>query len=112
MPKGVYLGELEHVVLLALARLGEQAYGARVRAEILDRTGREVTIGSLYSALDRMERKGFVSSRLGDPTPARGGKAKRFYRLQVPGIHALNQSRTMLEGLWDGLDLDPDRFVP
>lgn len=112
MPKGDYLGELEQVVLLALVRLEDDAYGASIRAEIDRRTGRDVSIGSLYSALDRMERKGYVTSRLGDPTPERGGKARRYYALQLPGLHALNQSRTMLERLWDGLDLDPDRFAP
>jgi DNA-binding PadR family transcriptional regulator len=109
--KGDYLGEFEQVVLLALARLSDDAHGTLIRGEIADRTGREVTIGSLYSALDRMERKGYVSSRLGDPTPERGGRAKRHYRLELPGLHALNRSREMHERLWEGLELDPERFV-
>lgn len=112
MPKGEHLGELEEIVLLALARLGESAYGARIRTEIARRAGREVTIGSLYSALDRMERKGYVTSWLGDPTPQRGGKAKRHYRLERPGVHALDEARRVHERLWDGLELDPDRYVP
>jgi DNA-binding PadR family transcriptional regulator len=110
--KGEYLGEFEQVVLLALARLDEDAYGARIRREISGRTGRDVSIGSLYSALDRMERKGFVSSTLGAPTRERGGKAKRHYRLEAPGLHALNRSREMYDRLLEGLDLDPGRFVP
>lgn len=110
MAKGEYLGEFEQVVLLALARLKDQAYGARIRAEIADRTGRDVTIGSLYSALDRLERKGYVRSSLGTPTAARGGKAKRDYRIEIPGLHALNRSRAMYDSLLDGLDLDPERF--
>ena len=112
MPKGNVLGEFEQVVLLALARLGPDAYGMAIRNEIEARTGRDVTIGSLYSALDRLERKGHVSSRLGDPTPERGGRAKRFYRLEVAGVHALNRSKQMLDRLWEGLTLDPDRYVP
>ena len=111
MPKGDILGEFEQVVLLALGRLGEEAYGTRIRSEIADRAAREVTIGSLYSALDRMERKGYVSSRLGDPTPERGGKAKRYYRLEIPGLHALNRQREILDRLWEDLELDPERFA-
>ena len=111
MAKGDFLGEFEQVVLLALARLGDDAYGTRIRGEIAQRTARDVTIGSLYSALDRLERKGYLSSRLGAPTPERGGKAKRHYRLELPGLHALNRSRDMHERLWDGLELDPERFV-
>lgn len=112
VPKGNVLGEFEQVVLLALARLGQDAYGMAIRNEIEQRTARDVTIGSLYSALDRLERKGYVSSSLGDPTPARGGRAKRFYCLEVPGVHALNRSKDMFDRLWEGLQLDPDRFVP
>ena len=83
MAKGEFLGELEQVVLLALARLEDQAYGVSVRQEIERLTARDVSIGALYSALDRLERKGFVSSRMGAPTRERGGRAKRFFRLEV-----------------------------
>lgn len=101
-----YLGEFEQVVLLAVARLEEEAYGMAIRQEITDRTGRDVGIGSVYSALDRMENKGFISSDLGDPTPERGGKAKRFYRLEREGVLALRRAREMFASLWDGLVLD------
>ena len=99
-------GEFEQVVLLTIARLKDQAYGMAIRQEIADRTGRDVGIGSVYSALDRMEDKGFVSSTVGDPTPERGGKAKRYYRLEQEGILALQRAREMFVRLWDGLVLD------
>ena len=110
MPKGGFLGEFEQVVLLALARLKEDGYGMAIRQEIEDRTGRDVGIGSVYSALDRMEQKGYLSSTVGDPTPERGGRAKRYYQLEFAGLMALNRSREMVSSLSDGLDLDPTRF--
>jgi len=108
MPKGQYLGDLEELVLLALARLEDDAYGMNVRREIEARTGRDVAIGSVYSTLERMEDKGYIESWVGDPTPERGGKAKRYYRLEPSGARALLASRRQLEALWDGLELDPD----
>lgn len=103
-----YPGEFEQVVLLTVARLKEDAYGMAIRQEIADRTGREVGIGSVYSALDRMEAKGFISSTLGDPTPERGGRAKRYYRLERAGVLALEQAREMFASLWEGLVLDQE----
>lgn len=105
-----YPGEFEQVVLLAIARLKDGAYGMAIREEIADRTGRDVGIGSVYSALDRMEAKGFVSSSLGDPTPERGGRAKRFYRLEGEGALALHRARAMFASLWDGLELDQEAY--
>jgi PadR family transcriptional regulator PadR len=105
-----YPGEFEQVVLLAIARLKDEAYGMAIREEIADRTGRDVGIGSVYSALDRMEAKGFVSSSLGDPTPERGGRAKRFYRLEREGALALHRARKMFASLWDGLELDQEAY--
>jgi len=75
-----YLGNLELMVLLSLIRVGDQAYGVPISREIERCTGRDVALGSVYAALDRLERKGFVSSLLGDPTPERGGRAKRYFR--------------------------------
>ncbi len=112
MPRGEFLGEFEQILLLALVRLEKQAYGMAIRDEIEARTGREVSIGSVYSALDRMERTGFVASRLGDPTSARGGRAKRFYKLERPGVVALHRSRAVLSSLWEGVDLDPEASWP
>ena len=103
-----FFGEFEQVVLLALARLGDRAYGMAVHREIEERTGRDVAIGSVYRALDRLQRKGHVSSRLGEPTPERGGRAKRFYSIESPGIWALRKSRKMFARLWEGLQIDPE----
>jgi len=93
MAKGDYLGEFEQIVLLALLRLRDNAYGMTIRREILKRTGREVSIGAVYATLDRLEQKGYVSSRQGEATPERGGRAKRYFRIEAPGRRALNSSR-------------------
>ena len=111
MSRNDFLGEFEHIVLLAVARLGDAAYGMAIRQEIEDRAGRPIAIGSVYAALDRMERKGYLGSVVGDPTPVRGGRAKRFYTLEAPGAEALRRSRKVLEGLWDGLEIDVGRLA-
>ncbi len=108
MSRNDFLGEFEHIVLLTVARLGDTAYGVAIRQEIEDHTGRPVAIGSVYAALDRMERKGYLGSDVGDPTPVRGGRAKRFYTLEPPGTEALNRSRRVLDGLWEGLEIDAE----
>ncbi len=87
------LGHFEERVLLALVRLRENAYGVSVRRELSERTGREVSLGAVYTTLDRLEQKGYVSSRMGDPTPERGGRAKRYFRIEAPGMRALNECR-------------------
>jgi DNA-binding PadR family transcriptional regulator len=87
------LGRFEEYVLLALVRLRENAYGVPVRREIAERTGRDVSLGAVYGTLERLERKGYVSSRVGAPTPERGGRAKRYFRIEAPGVRALNESR-------------------
>jgi PadR family transcriptional regulator, regulatory protein PadR len=99
-----YLGEFEHIVLLAVLRLGDEAYGASVRREIEARTGRALTVGALYRTLDRLELKGYVSSRVGDPTPERGGRAKRHFQLRPLGMRSLRASREALAAMWDGLE--------
>jgi PadR family transcriptional regulator, regulatory protein PadR len=99
-----YLGEFEHIVLLAVLRLGDEAYGASVRREIETRTGRALTVGALYRTLDRLELKGFVASRVGDPTPERGGRAKRHFQLRPLGMRSLRASREALAAMWDGLE--------
>ena len=97
------LGELEQLVLLGLVRLGEDAYGVPLRREILERTGRDVSLGAIYKTLERIEAKGFVSTRLGPRTPERGGRRKKLYRLSASGVRALRSSleatRRMVEGL-------------
>jgi DNA-binding PadR family transcriptional regulator len=97
------LGRFEELILLALLRLGPDAYGLAVRREIEERTAREVSTGALYTALKRLEERGLVSSRMGEPTPERGGRRKRHYQLEAPGILALRSSyldyTRMAEGL-------------
>lgn len=108
MPRGDYLGEFEQMVMLAVARLDEGAYGMAILDEIAERTGSEVAVASVYACLERLERRGYVASRVGDPTPERGGRAKRFFHLEPAGVHALRRARSVLDSLWEGLELDPD----
>jgi DNA-binding PadR family transcriptional regulator len=100
-----YLGEFEHLVILALLRLGDQAYGVTVRQEIQLRTRRDVSIGAVYATLDRLETKGYVKSRQGDPTPERGGRSKRFFRVTAQGVAAVNRAQHALHCMTQGLDL-------
>ena len=98
------LGEFEQSVLLAVAHLGPESYGVPIRRLIEDRTGRAVAVGALYTALDRLERKGYVSSSMSDPTPQRGGRSRRHFRLRPSGAEALRRSRDYLDRMWRGLD--------
>lgn len=100
-----YLGEFEHVVLLALTRLPSSAYGAQIHREIQDTTGRDVSIPAVYVTLKRMEKKGLVTSEVVEPPD--GGRATRNYRVLSAGREALAQSREMLEQLWEGLEAGP-----
>lgn len=100
-----YPGEFEHIVVLALLRLSDRAYGVTVRQEIEFRIQREVSIGAIYATLDRLEAKGYVKSQLGDPTPERGGRAKRFFRVTAKGIAAVNRSHRAIKTMAEGLDL-------
>jgi DNA-binding PadR family transcriptional regulator len=86
------LGEFEQLILFALVRLDDEAYGVPIRQAIEARTGRTVSAGALYTALERLERRGFVTSRFGDPTPERGGKRKRYYRIEPAGARALQRA--------------------
>ena len=100
-----FLGAFEQLVLAALVRLGDQAYGMAVRQEIAERTGRDVASGAVYATLDRMEEKGRVMSRTGESTPERGGKAKRYFELTAAGEQALRDSVRQLERMVKGLKL-------
>ena len=100
-----YLGEFEHIVILALLRLGDRAYGVTVRQEIEERIKREVSIGAIYATLDRLEAKRYVKSELGDPTPERGGRSKRFFRVSAKGVAAVNRTQRALQGMSEGLRL-------
>lgn len=103
MPRGDLLGSLEHIVLLAVARLEPDAYGMTVRREIEKRTGRNVSIGAVYATLERLEAKGCVSSTLGEPTAERGGRAKRHFRLEAQGERALTASQDAIRRMASGL---------
>ena len=99
-----YLGELEQMVLLAILQLDDQAFGTNVMDELEQRVERKVSRGALYVTLDRLEEKGMLVSRIGDPTPRRGGRPKRFLAVTPAGVSALRKSRTAWMRLWDGLD--------
>jgi PadR family transcriptional regulator len=99
------LGEFEQLVILAILRLDEGAYGVSIRREIAKRTGREATPGALYTTLDRLEEKRFLTSRLGDPTPERGGRSKRFYRVTRQGVAAVRRAQRAFSSLLEGIPL-------
>ena len=99
------LGEFEQIVLLAILRLGEDAYGVTVGAEITACTGRKPAPGALYTTLDRLEDKGLVSSRLGDPTPQRGGRAKRYFTINSNGVAAITRAQRSYRKLLEGCEL-------
>src|SRR5271170_5018087 len=99
------LGEFEQVVLLAILRVGESAYGVPIRAEIAARTRREPAPGALYTTLDRLEEKGLVTSRYGDPTPRRGGRAKRYFKVSAMGVKAVARAQQSYQRLLKGLRL-------
>jgi PadR family transcriptional regulator PadR len=96
------LGEFEQVVLLAIIRLGSGAYGQSIRAEIQACTGRRTARGALFTTLDRLESKGAVRSRMGQPTPKRGGRAKRFFKVSKQGMRALIRAQSAYKKLIDG----------
>jgi DNA-binding PadR family transcriptional regulator len=103
MAKGDALGEFEHLVMLAVLRLRDDAYGMRVRREIEERTGRDVTIGAVYATLERLAEKGLVTSAVSEPTAERGGRAKRSFQLSGAGVEALNRTRQDIESMLEGL---------
>ena len=104
MPKGDALGEFEYLVMLAVLRLGDNAYGMRVRQEIAARTGRDVTIGAVYATLERLAEKGLLTASLSEPTPERGGRAKRSFTLTGVGMEAANRARRDAASMLDGLE--------
>ena len=98
--KGTFLGELEELVLLTAAALGEEAYGVAIVAEIKATTGREMNIGAIHTVLRRLENKGFLSSRLGGATTQRGGRRKRIYTLTQAGQVTLDQTYEIRSSLY------------
>jgi PadR family transcriptional regulator, regulatory protein PadR len=109
MGRSDYLGDFEQIVLLAILHLGPDAYGTTIQREIEERAGRTASVGALYTVLARLERKGYVSGRLSDPTPERGGRAKRYFRVERAGMAALKRTRITLARMWDGLEPGFDR---
>jgi DNA-binding PadR family transcriptional regulator len=103
MPRGEYLGSLEHIVLLALVRLGSNAYGMTVRREIEERTGRNISIGAVYTTLERLEAKGYIRSVMGEPSAERGGRAKRLFQIEADGQAALQTSQDAIRKMTRGL---------
>lgn len=99
-----FLGELEHMLLAAVIRLGEDAYGASILQEIEEQAGRRVQSGSLYVTLDRLERKGLIRTHTGDPEPGRGGRPKRFVRITPAGLKAVREVRQAMLSLWAGIE--------
>jgi PadR family transcriptional regulator len=100
----VHLGELEQIVLLAVLRLGDEAYATPILDEIEAQAGRRVARGALYTALDRLEQKGCLRSRVGEPRPERGGRARRYFTLTSSALRALKESRLALMRLWRGVE--------
>lgn len=101
------LNQTEQYVLLALARLGDDAYGVTVRREIEERAGRSVSVTAVYAALDRLERQGLIESWLSEPVPERGGRARKHYRLLPDGLEALEEERDAMRRMWEGLEIEP-----
>ena len=103
------LGELEQVLLLALLRLGGDAYGAAIRAEILDRTGRSITPGAIYPTLDRLETRGLLRSRVAGATAERGGRARRYLKVTAAGLREVKAAYRQTARLAAGLTILEDR---
>ena len=99
-----YLGELENVLLWTVVRLDDEAYGMAVRDDLEQRSGRDVARGAVYITLDRLVRKGYLTSRLGDASEERGGRARRYFTVTESGKQALRQAREALVSAWDGLE--------
>jgi DNA-binding PadR family transcriptional regulator len=102
--KSEYLGELEQQILLVVLRLGDEAYANPIGQVLASAAGRQIARGALYTALERLETKGFVRSTMGEPLPERGGRARRYFTVTAAGLRALRHSRHVLLGLWDGLE--------
>src|SRR5215470_423135 len=96
------LGTFEQAVLLSVLRLGEDAYGRAILRGAQERLDRDVAAGAVHATLERLAKKGLVASRLGTGTPMRGGRARRFYKVQAKGVRALNDARATANSLWHG----------
>lgn len=97
------ISNFELMVMLALIRLGDEAYGVPISQQIEEHSGREVALGSVYAALERLEDRDFVASRVGEPTAERGGRAKRYFKVTAKGIRVVRDTQQTLTSLWSGL---------
>lgn len=112
--KETRLGEFEEVILLFVGILGEEAYAYKVAEEFKSQTGRSVSIGSVHSTMDRLSKKGFLTSEMGQPTSQRGGRRKRIYTITASGQIALRKSKELKVSLWNqfpGLSLGDLNFI-
>ena len=108
MTKRTYLSEFEQLALLSVLRLGDDANGAAIRRDLEQTAGRSVAVATIYVALSRLEKQGLVRSWMSDPTPVRGGKARKYYALEPSGIRALRESKKTLELMWEGVGVALD----
>ena len=106
--KQSYLGEFEHLVLLSIMQLGDDAYGVTVRRHLKEAIDRDVSIGALYATVERLEKKGLITSKKGETKPERGGKAKRYFNISQDGIRTLQDTKTKLEIMWQTLSVFVD----
>ena len=97
------ISNFELMVMLALIRLGDEAYGVKICDEVATQSERDVALGSVYAALERLQDRGFVASSVGDPTPERGGRAKRYFNITGKGIDVVRQTQQTLTRMWRGL---------
>ena len=103
MPRRSYVSDFEAMVLLAVIRVGDDAYGVPVGRELESVTGRTVAVAAVYAALQRLESRGLVSSETGEPTPIRGGRAKRVFRATAKGVAAARETARAFMALWNGI---------
>lgn len=111
MREHTYLGEFELMLLLTIVRLGDDVYGVPLSRELATLRGRDVSIGSVYAALDRLEIKGLITSTLGDSTPERGGRAKRYFRVTRQGLQSVHETRKVLSKLWKSLPSPKEKLA-
>jgi PadR family transcriptional regulator PadR len=103
MDRSRYLRDFELMILLAVLRLGDDAYGVPIARELKVQGRREVSLANVYATLERLQEKGFVSSKLADPTPVRGGRAKRYFRVTAQGVKQVRETQRILVRLWQGV---------
>ncbi|MGB1297800.1 MAG: PadR family transcriptional regulator [Psychrobium sp.] len=106
--KDKFLGEFEQFLLLSILKLGDEAYGTTIRQLLADKIERDVTIGALYTTLDRLEKKGFITSKMGEATNERGGRAKKYFRVSALGEQALKRSKQALQVMWQDVALQSE----